>query len=145
MYKPREYQGPMQNYFGDIAILVTQKTFTFNLKVQPVCLDWGQRYNVEFSAPDTISRYVILINKFLNYFLLKKYFQVTGWGYTHETMHLSEVLKEMKVSLVNYDKCRLELPQDFLIYLTSDKICSGFYNESNVVDGVFWDTLEFIV
>ena len=45
MYVPTQYRGDIQNYFGDIAILVTKKTFSLSSRVQPVCVDWGAHHH----------------------------------------------------------------------------------------------------
>ena len=47
MFVADQYKGNIQNYLGDIAILVSKKVFTLSRRVQPVCLDRGQNYHVK--------------------------------------------------------------------------------------------------
>jgi hypothetical protein len=44
MFIPDEYEGDIQNLLGDIAVIVTAKTFKFSVRVQPVCVDWRRNY-----------------------------------------------------------------------------------------------------
>ncbi|XP_063925673.1 modular serine protease-like [Zophobas morio] len=102
-----EYGGYKQNYLGDIAILVTVKVFTLSRRVQPVCLDSGLNFNV---AKNEIG-------------------YVTGWGFTVENSSPSDVLKELKVPAIDTSQCKSELPEDYDIYLTHDKMCAGYVDK----------------
>jgi hypothetical protein len=67
MFIPRQYKGEIQNYFGDIAILVTHKTFVLSARVQPVCVDWGFKYdNALFDPTRKIFGHVSLDLNLLN-------------------------------------------------------------------------------
>lgn len=41
-----KYQGAVQNFVGDIALLVTVKVFIPSLRIQPVCMDWGSQFDL---------------------------------------------------------------------------------------------------
>ncbi|XP_063925821.1 modular serine protease-like [Zophobas morio] len=131
MHISEEYRGDKQNYLGDIAILVTVKVFTLSRRVQPVCLDAGLNFNI---ARNEIG-------------------YVTGWGFTVENSAPSDVLKELKVPAVDTSQCRSELPEDYDIYLTHDKMCAGYIDKGTSVcrgdsggglvfkhDGRYWIT-----
>ncbi|KAJ3649363.1 hypothetical protein Zmor_021113 [Zophobas morio] len=105
MFVAEPYRGVIQNYLGDLAILVSKKAFTLSRRVQPVCLDVSQNYNLAAG----------------------KVGYVTGWGFTVENRIPSDVLKELKVPSVSISECRTNLPDDFEIYLTFDKICAGYF------------------
>ncbi|RZB39484.1 Trypsin domain containing protein, partial [Asbolus verrucosus] len=112
IFIPRQYKGSVQNYFGDIAILVTTKTFTISLRVQPVCVDWGSNFANELSN---------LSSSF--------YGHVTGWGFTSENANPSEELRELRLPLVTREQCSQNLPEDYEIYLTYDKFCAGYLDK----------------
>ncbi|RZC34678.1 prolow-density lipoprotein receptor-related protein 1-like, partial [Asbolus verrucosus] len=116
MFIPRQYKGPTQNYLGDIAILVTIKTFTLSRRVQPVCVDWGSNYASELSNPSRNS-----------------YGYVAGWGFTAENENPSEELKELKVPAVTYEQCNQNLPEDYEAFLTDDKLCAGYLDQGTSV------------
>ncbi|XP_063919441.1 uncharacterized protein LOC135134643 isoform X2 [Zophobas morio] len=107
MFVSEIYRGNVQNFMGDIAVLVSKKTFTLSRRVQPVCLDVNQNSNI---AADDIG-YVI------------------GWGYTVENAIPSEVLKELKIPLVSHLNCQNNLPEDYEVYVTFDKICAGYLDK----------------
>ncbi|RZC36204.1 Trypsin domain containing protein, partial [Asbolus verrucosus] len=113
IFIPRQYKGPNQNYFADIAILVTTKTFTISQRVQPVCVDWGLNYASELSNLSSSS-----------------YGHVTGWGFTSEDANPSEELRELRLPLVTREQCSLNLPEDYEVYFTYDKFCAGYLNKS---------------
>jgi secreted trypsin-like serine protease len=116
MFIPRQYKGEIQNYFGDIAILVTHKTFVLSARVQPVCVDWGFKYDNALFDPTR-----------------KIFGHVSGWGYTIEYKQPSEVLKELEVPLINYEQCIQELPEDYEKFMTDDKLCAGYLNSGTSV------------
>jgi hypothetical protein len=53
IFVPVEYRGAIQNYVGDIAIIVSKEVFKFSQTVQPVCVDWGKTYLDDFLKPET--------------------------------------------------------------------------------------------
>ncbi|KYB29441.1 hypothetical protein TcasGA2_TC031984 [Tribolium castaneum] len=111
MFTTRKYKGHIQNFFGDIAIIVTKKIFFLSDRVQPVCIDWGFKYQRKLLNPN-----------------VSKYGYVSGWGYTAEYKNPSEVLKELKVPIITNDQCDTDLPEDYQKFMTDDKICAGFLN-----------------
>lgn len=56
-------------------------------------------------------------------------FEVTGWGFTTETAKPSEVLKQIKVPPVAIDTCTENIPENYEVYITEDKMCAGFYDK----------------
>ncbi|RZB40334.1 Trypsin domain containing protein, partial [Asbolus verrucosus] len=112
IFIPRQYKGSSQYFVGDIAILVTTKTFTISQRVQPVCVDWKSNYTSELSNLSSNS-----------------YGYVTGWGFTSENENPSEELKELKVPLVTYEQCNQNLPEDYEAFLTDDKFCGGYLDQ----------------
>jgi hypothetical protein len=52
MFVPDEYQGDIQNYLADIAVIVTVKSFKFSERVQPVCIDWARKYESDILNSD---------------------------------------------------------------------------------------------
>lgn len=52
MFIPRKYKADRQNFFGDIAIIVTKKIFFLSDRVQPVCIDWRFKYQQTLVNPD---------------------------------------------------------------------------------------------
>ncbi|KAJ3649365.1 hypothetical protein Zmor_021115 [Zophobas morio] len=112
MFVPETYKGSSQNYMSDIGILVSKKTFTLSRRIQPVCLDVSQNYNLATGE--------------MGY--------VTGWGDTsNESSIASAVLKELKVPSVSLSECRTNLPEDFEVYLTSDKMCAGYLRKGESI------------
>jgi hypothetical protein len=53
IFVPVQYKGMVQNYFGDIAIMVSKRIFQFSQTVQPVCVDWTKTYLDDFLKSDT--------------------------------------------------------------------------------------------
>jgi hypothetical protein len=51
MFVPKKYKADVQNYVGDIAVIVTSKTLEFSTRVQPVCVDWTNTYQHAISNP----------------------------------------------------------------------------------------------
>lgn len=44
IFIPKQYKGDVQNYVGDIGIIISKKIFKLSFTVQPVCVDWGLKY-----------------------------------------------------------------------------------------------------
>jgi secreted trypsin-like serine protease len=110
MFVPKKYKADVQNYVGDIAVIVTSKTLEFSTRVQPVCVDWTNTYQHAISNPRRGQ---------MGY--------VTGWGYTSQNAkQLSDNLKSLTVPLVNEDDCYRNVPENFIQFLTDDKLCAGF-------------------
>ncbi|RZC37543.1 Trypsin domain containing protein, partial [Asbolus verrucosus] len=114
IFVPENYQGELQNYLADIAVLITENSFTLTRAVEPVCIDWVGKYENQFLRPSVTGF-------------------VSGWGFTRENSEPSEELKDLEVPYIERDECEENLPSDYDIYLTSDKICSGFLNKSRAV------------
>jgi hypothetical protein len=111
IFVPVEYRGTIQNYFGDIAIIVSKEVFKFSQTVQPVCIDWTKTYLDDFLKSET-----------------KKLGHISGWGFTEGGQKPSDVLRSIRVPLVSHQKCRSQLGEDFEIFLTIDKLCAGYRN-----------------
>jgi secreted trypsin-like serine protease len=118
IFVPVEYRGTIQNYFGDIAIIVSKEFFKFSQTVQPVCVDWGQTYLDDFLKPET-----------------EGLGHISGWGFTEGGQKPSDVLRSIRVPLVNLQKCYSQLGKDFEIFLTIDKLCAGYRNGTSVCNG----------
>jgi hypothetical protein len=89
MFVPDEYQGDIQNYLADIAVIVTVKSFKFSERVQPVCIDWARKYESDILNSDQ-----------------SKMGFVSGWGYTQRNGNLSNVLRQLKVPAISNKKCK---------------------------------------
>ncbi|XP_063918856.1 uncharacterized protein LOC135134166 [Zophobas morio] len=111
MFVAETYKGEIQNYLGDLAILVSKKPFTLSRRVQPVCLDVGQNH--------------VLATNEMGY--------VTGWGFTLANSTISEVLKELKVPSVSTSECLKNFPEDFEAYVTFDKMCAGHFEKGESI------------
>jgi secreted trypsin-like serine protease len=118
IFVPVEYRGTIQNYFGDIAIIVSKEVFKFSQTVQPVCVDWGKTYLDDFLKPET-----------------EGLGHISGWGFTEGGQKPSDVLRSIRVPLVNLQKCYSQLGEDFEIFLTIDKLCAGYRNGTSVCNG----------
>lgn len=110
IFRADEYRAELQNYLGDIAILVTTKMFDLTVAVQPVCVDWYQQNE---------------------YNLTNGY--VTGWGFTVEDSNPSEVLKELNVPVIQDSRCLDNFPGNYKQFFTFDKLCAGFLNSHKSV------------
>ena len=55
----------------------------------------------------------------------------SGWGFTSEDENPSDVLKSLKVPLINKAECEHRLSEEDLEYLTDDKLCAGFLDSGN--------------
>ncbi|KAJ3653972.1 hypothetical protein Zmor_013190 [Zophobas morio] len=113
MYVPRKYKGYLQNYLGDIGIIVTTKTFELSVVVQPVCVQWDAKHHEFLTNPTKIK---------------KSY--VSGWGYTSENKNPSAVLQYLEVPVVTDEVCHTNIPEEEEEYITDDKFCAGFTNSS---------------
>ncbi|XP_063908340.1 mannan-binding lectin serine protease 1-like [Zophobas morio] len=109
IYVPRQYRGYIQRYFGDIAIIVANTTFVLSLNVQPVCVVWEKTFH---QSLENVTRV--------------KQSYVSGWGFTSEDENPSDVLKSLKVPVINKTECEHRLSEEDLEYLTYDKLCAGF-------------------
>jgi hypothetical protein len=96
----------------------------FLLTVQPVCIDW-----------------TITSDDFL--YLKKEFGYVNGWGYTEKDEKLSDVLKTTTLRRVSRQSCVSHLPKGFEIYLTYDKLCALYRNETSISLGVTGGGLVF--
>ena len=60
MFIPYQYKGNARNYAGDIAIIITNKTFELSISVRPVCIMWQRiRYEELLDPTKTKRAYVI--------------------------------------------------------------------------------------
>jgi hypothetical protein len=124
IFVPEQYSGKIKHYLGDIAIMVSKTIFKFLLTVQPVCIDW-----------------TITSDDFL--YLKKEFGYVNGWGYTEKDEKLSDVLKTTTLRRVSRQSCVSHLPKGFEIYLTYDKLCALYRNETSISLGVTGGGLVF--
>lgn len=53
---PGGYKGILSNYASDIALAVVDKSFSFSSVVQPVCIDWENRYEDEQLVSDQFGK-----------------------------------------------------------------------------------------
>ncbi|XP_044259079.1 uncharacterized protein LOC123007726 [Tribolium madens] len=111
IHVPEFYRGVVQNFYGDVAVLETMKSFTFTQTVQPVCVDFSTNYDNRNGSTGF----------------------VTGWGFTSESGGVSEALKDLQVPLVSTEECKTELPPEFQKFLLSDKLCAGYRNNGTSV------------
>jgi secreted trypsin-like serine protease len=118
IFVPVQYKGMVQNYFGDIAIMVSKRIFQFSQTVQPVCLDWTKTYLDDFLKSDT-----------------KGLGHISGWGFTEENQKPSDELRSIRLPLISRQNCLSQLGEDFEIYLTFDKLCAGYQNGTSVCKG----------
>jgi secreted trypsin-like serine protease len=118
IFVPVEYRGTIQNYFGDIAIIVSKEVFKFSQTVQPVCVDWTKTYLEDFLKSET-----------------RGLGHISGWGFTEGGQKPSDVLRSIRVPLVSHQKCRSQLEEDFEVFLTIDKLCAGYRNGTSVCNG----------
>ncbi|RZC37544.1 Trypsin domain containing protein [Asbolus verrucosus] len=51
IFVPDQYQGELQNYVGDIAVLITETSFVLSREVQPICVDWEAKYETHILRP----------------------------------------------------------------------------------------------
>mgnify|MGYP005984070781 CR=1 FL=1 len=113
MYIPRQYKGDIRRYFGDIAVLITTRTFTLSINVQPICVVWEKSFHQSLENPARDQ------NAY-----------VSGWGFTAENKDPSHVLKTLEVPLITNSECEKKLGEDDLQYLADDKLCAGFVDSS---------------
>jgi secreted trypsin-like serine protease len=118
IFVPVQYKGMVQNYFEDIAIMVSKRIFQFSQTVQPVCVDWTKTYLDDFLKSDT-----------------KGLGHISGWGFTEENQKPSDELRSIRLPLISRQNCLSQLGEDFEIYLTFDKLCAGYQNGTSVCKG----------
>lgn len=58
---------------------------------------------------------------------------MSGWGFTVEYKNPSKILKQLKIPIVSNDQCEKDLHEDYLRFVTDDKLCAGFLNKSNSI------------
>ena len=116
MYIPRQYKGDIRRYFGDIAVLITTKTFALSTNVQPICVVWEKSFHQSLENPARI-----------------KHAYVNGWGFTAENKDPSDVLKTLAVPLITNSECEQKLGQDDIQYLADDKLCAGFLDSGELM------------
>lgn len=51
IFIPKQYKGEIQNYGADIGVIITKKIFKLSFTVQPVCMDWGLKYEDTLIKP----------------------------------------------------------------------------------------------
>ncbi|KAL1506781.1 hypothetical protein ABEB36_006082 [Hypothenemus hampei] len=107
--KHEDYQGEVQNFRFDIAILKLEISFALSKVLQPVCLNFNLINDLRVTSAGT----------------------VTGWGYTTSTGKPADELKEIDLPFTDNERCRSELDPDFAQkYLVSDKFCAGYVNKN---------------
>ncbi|CAG9857725.1 unnamed protein product [Phyllotreta striolata] len=106
------YQGSVQNYVADIALLQTTDKLLLSKVVQPVC-------------------YLNLATQHLDSSMTGV---VVGWGYTQSGGQPSDDLKELTVPYKDKATCFKELPPEWARrYYTYDKMCTGYMNQGMAV------------
>ncbi|GLV43967.1 modular serine protease [Carabus blaptoides fortunei] len=113
---PERYKGLKTSFTADIAFVILDKALELTHVVQPVCIDWNNRYEVA-QLRDHNEGIVV------------------GWGYTDEGQDPSEELNQLSVPFVNFSHCFKSVPESFTHFLTNDKFCAGFTNGSSVCNG----------
>ncbi|KAF2880721.1 hypothetical protein ILUMI_25463 [Ignelater luminosus] len=105
MFPPR-YKGEINHYEADLAVVILTNPFTFTPRVQPVCVDWTTKFEYQQISGD--KRGVVL-----------------GWGQTVEGSKPSDVLKELSIPVIPYERCYEQVPPNFRRFITYDKVCAG--------------------
>ncbi|XP_026471619.1 modular serine protease-like [Ctenocephalides felis] len=118
------YQGVLQNYAHDIAILKLETPIRFSMYVAPVCMDWD------------VSAYEVADGDMG---------KVAGWGLTEEHGEPSEWLQWITLPKVSKEDCLRESPHDFQPFIVDDKFCAGYLNGSSVCRGDSGGGLSFQV
>ncbi|GLV41984.1 modular serine protease [Carabus blaptoides fortunei] len=123
---PEKYKGLLMSFTADIAFVILDKAFELTLVVQPVCIDWYNKYEAAQLTENNIGT-------------------VVGWGYTVEGKSPSAELKQLSVPFVNRETCLNAVPENFVRFVARDKFCAGFRNGSSVCQGDGGGGLAFLL
>lgn len=108
------YRGRGRNFADDIGLVELDVPITINAYVVPVCVDWHSRTVPALSA-NAVGK-------------------VVGWG-KRQDGRPSPILQSAELPYIPFDKCADAVPQEFLPFLTHDKICAGQINGASVAPG----------
>ncbi|XP_016655958.1 modular serine protease isoform X2 [Acyrthosiphon pisum] len=108
IYVKEGYNGKHGFYAEDIAIIVLVEKFLFSNDFVPVCIDWNSIYKVENGDTGMVSL----------------------WNEKNDSQIL--VLLERSVQYIDPVTCRHIKPDVFDQYVTIDKFCSNFTQETKI-------------
>ncbi|XP_026810548.1 uncharacterized protein LOC113552077 isoform X1 [Rhopalosiphum maidis] len=102
IYVDEKYYGAEGFYAQDIAVIVLAKKVSFSKVVEPVCIDWDYKYNIENGAQGKIVIWEIELNGKIS----------------------NPVLLEVSLPYIDLSSCR-NMYNGFEIFLFGDKFCAG--------------------
>ncbi|GJQ69598.1 hypothetical protein Trydic_g6692 [Trypoxylus dichotomus] len=114
IYVHEDFKGSLTKYRDDIALIEVEK-FEITQLVQPVCVDWENRYEQ-------------------NDFKEGNKAVIAGWTFTTGGSTSPDVLKKVIVPFRSADTCRQFKDKDFFRYYHStDKICAGYEDQGDTI------------
>ncbi|XP_038221558.1 modular serine protease-like isoform X2 [Zerene cesonia] len=111
------YFGAAINYQYDMAVVAVSEPFYYRTYIRPICLSFDPAFNEEQLRAGNLGK-------------------VAGWGLTtgHKGSE-SPTLKVLDVPFVPFDECFKKSPQQYVEFLSADKICAGYGNGTTVCKG----------
>ncbi|GBP33261.1 Modular serine protease [Eumeta japonica] len=113
---PPRFRGSQTNFQDDVALLFLTTPFYYNEFVLPICMDFDPKFDAKQLTPG-------------------KFGKVAGWGLISEDGRETQKLQTGWLPNVDVNRCIIEAPPDFRVYITSDKICAGYTNGSALCKG----------
>ncbi|CAI6368896.1 unnamed protein product [Macrosiphum euphorbiae] len=108
IYVNDNYNGRHGLYADDIGIIVLREKMSFSNDFLPVCIDWNSIYKVENGDAGMVSL----------------------WDQKNDSK--IPFLSERSVQYIDPGTCRSIKPEEFYQYVTVDKFCSNFTQETNI-------------
>ncbi|XP_077284501.1 ovochymase-like isoform X2 [Arctopsyche grandis] len=104
---PSSYRGPRDYYQQDIAILLLKIPFEFSNEIHAACLNLNEGRFYENMIASNVEG------------------KVVGWGITDkdDPNSASKKLLRADIKIINRDQCLRTIPDEFIPYVTSNKIC----------------------
>lgn len=118
-FHPRGYNGNIDFFANDIAIIVLKDRISITSTVLPACVDWihnskvpEYQFHIAEGTPGKVS----------------------GWG-MNEYGKYNESLFGAHLPYISREKCIKSVPRDFQAFITYDKFCAGSEQGSGVLQG----------
>ncbi|XP_013138490.1 PREDICTED: uncharacterized protein LOC106103304 [Papilio polytes] len=114
---PKRFLGAATNYQDDVAVVLLAEPIVYTLNVRPVCLDFDSDFNRRQLEPGALGK-------------------VTGFGLVDTgAAKPPPTLKSIDIPYMDITECINNAPMQFREYITSDKICAGYSNGTDICKG----------
>ncbi|GBP36287.1 SCAN domain-containing protein 3 [Eumeta japonica] len=110
---PSRFRGAQTDFQDDIALLVLSTPLTYETYIRPICIDFDELFEGQQLQQGNSGK-------------------VAGRIYKSEGISAVKSLKVLEMPYVNREECLRQTTPGFRKYITSDKICASYTNQTTL-------------